>query len=168
MYYSTEVLVDILAGLCDLVPNYRIKAPLLSWDYKQQGVDKAIELLIAKGYHAERFEGEYYDCYAEGDCDLCIICGKKAGAPILYGWVNYISYTPERPIKIGRRSPRFKLEKGSSGMFGCYDEGTQYEMYDLMYGKGNYTWVVRDQILTDHEDGNGYTICFHEYEVPRP
>lgn len=165
-YFSNEKLAVVLSKICDLVPDHRIKVPLLSWDY-YRSVDATVKLLKARGYYAERYEGGYYDSYAEGDSDLCIICGLRADAPVLFGTVNYTVRNGENKITLVSDCPWFDYEQFASRKFENYTRATQYEMFDIMYGKGNYRWMVRDEERTPHANGKGYTVRDTSYEVPR-
>lgn len=72
MYITEEEFVRRIKWLTNKFNNYQLKFPILSWTYKHNFKDLKTELekqdVIYKVY-----EGSYYDSYAEGDYDHCIL-----------------------------------------------------------------------------------------------
>jgi len=168
-YRTPEEMAHVLAGICGILPAYRIKVPLLSWDYKfSKGVDTLVILLRERGLSAEKYTGGYYDSYAEGDDDLCVVCGKDASAPIIEGEVSYDRHPEmfgDKPCRMTVVHSPDRCGFSSDDHPRPYDKDTQYAIYDLEYGRGNYKWMYETRERTEHDDG--FSIWERRIEVPR-
>lgn len=53
--------------------KYRLRFPLLSWEYIPENKPEDIVKNLDEGVTHEFYEGPYYDSYAEGDFDHCLV-----------------------------------------------------------------------------------------------